>query len=82
MNARRVNGANGCGGEKLYRNVLALQQNLKNLGEVALHATLDRSKQFYMVLRDGDARVSAFTVGLDWQHGDITFLGIWRNGEA
>lgn len=57
-NARQIKCTNENGGEKLYRNVLALQQNLKNLGDIPLHVNLDRSKQYFGLLRLASPKVN------------------------
>lgn len=57
-NARKLQTVNEHGGEKLYRDVLALQQNLKNLGDIPLHANLDRSKLYFGLLKGTSPEVS------------------------
>jgi exocyst complex component 4 len=55
--ARRLLSITPFGADKMCRNVMALQQNLKNLGELPLHVDLDRSRSYYDLLRVQDPSV-------------------------
>lgn len=46
-NARFIRLANHFGQAKMLRNILALQQNLKNLGDSPLDVDFDRSRRFW-----------------------------------
>lgn len=46
-NSRYIVRANKYGAKKMMRNILALQQNLKNLGDRPTDVSLDRSRKFW-----------------------------------
>ncbi|SGY79129.1 BQ5605_C008g05051 [Microbotryum silenes-dioicae] len=52
-NARHIRLANQFGLKKMFRNILALQQNLKNLGDAPLQVNFDRSRKFWDVFGRG-----------------------------
>ncbi|SCV70809.1 BQ2448_3571 [Microbotryum intermedium] len=52
-NARHIRLANQFGLSKMLRNILALQQNLKNLGDAPLQVNFDRSRKFWDVFGRG-----------------------------
>lgn len=52
-NARHIRLANKFGVSKMNRNILALQQNLKNIGETPLEVNFDRSRTFWEVFAKG-----------------------------
>jgi hypothetical protein len=53
MSSRHIQSANGHGVSKMHRNILALQQNLKNLGGAVFDVKFDRSRRFWEMLRWG-----------------------------
>jgi hypothetical protein len=53
LSSRHIQSANGHGVSKMHRNILALQQNLKNLGGTVLDVSFDRSRRFWEMLRGG-----------------------------
>jgi hypothetical protein len=55
--ARRLQPITSFGADKMLRNVMALQQNLKNLGDLPLHVDLDRSRSYFHLLREQDPQV-------------------------
>lgn len=57
-NAQSITAATSFGGNKMFRNVLSLQQNLKNLGDLPLYCNLERSKRFWGLLQSGSIEVS------------------------
>ncbi|GAA5827444.1 hypothetical protein JCM3770_005839 [Rhodotorula araucariae] len=52
-NARYIRLANQFGQAKMLRNILALQQNLKNLGDTPLDVDFDRSRRFWDLFTAG-----------------------------
>lgn len=52
-NARHIRLANEFGQHKMLRNILALQQNLKTLGDEPLQVNFDRSRRFWEVFEQG-----------------------------
>ncbi|GAA5875446.1 hypothetical protein JCM8547_004407 [Rhodosporidiobolus lusitaniae] len=52
-NARHIRLANKFGQAKMLRNILALQQNLKNLGDSPLDVDFDRSRRFWDLFAAG-----------------------------
>ncbi|GAA6019965.1 hypothetical protein JCM11491_006723 [Sporobolomyces phaffii] len=52
-NARQIRLANAFGLSKMNRNVLALQQNLKNIGDEPLGVDFDRSRKFWELFGKG-----------------------------
>mgnify|MGYP006919982458 FL=1 len=52
-NARHIRLANGFGQHKMLRNILALQQNLKTLGDEPLQVNFDRSRRFWELFEQG-----------------------------
>ncbi|BGP39395.1 exocyst subunit [Rhodotorula kratochvilovae] len=52
-NARYIRLANQFGQAKMLRNILALQQNLKNLGDTPLDVDFDRSRRFWDLFAAG-----------------------------
>jgi exocyst complex component 4 len=52
-NARHIRLANQHGLSKMMRNILALQQNLKNIGDTPLEVDFDRSRKFWEVFGKG-----------------------------
>ncbi|GAA5916657.1 hypothetical protein JCM6882_001573 [Rhodosporidiobolus microsporus] len=52
-NARYIRLANAAGQSKMLRNILALQQNLKNLGDSPLDVDFDRSRRFWDLFKAG-----------------------------
>ncbi|GAA5956509.1 hypothetical protein JCM3765_003467 [Sporobolomyces pararoseus] len=52
-NARQIRLANSFGLSKMNRNILALQQNLKNIGEEPLQVDFDRSRKFWELYGKG-----------------------------
>ena len=61
-NAKRMRSATAEGGGRISRGIVALQQNLKNLGDSthALHVELDRSRKYYDLLRQNRPEASLF----------------------
>ena len=59
-NAKRMRSATAEGGGRISRGIVALQQNLKNLGYSAhaLHVELDRSRKYYDLLRQSRPEAS------------------------
>lgn len=58
-NSRYIRLANHHGLSKMIRNILALQQNLKNIGDEPLQVDFDRSRKFWQVFGAGP-KVSRF----------------------
>lgn len=54
-NSRHIRLANQNGLRKMRRNILALQQNLKNIGDSPLEVDFDRSRKFWEVFGEGPA---------------------------
>lgn len=52
-NARHIRLANQFGQHKMLRNILALQQNLKTLGDEPLEVNFDRSRRFWELFEAG-----------------------------
>lgn len=52
-NSRHIRLANKHGLSKMMRNILALQQNLKNIGDSPLEVDFDRSRKFWTVFGGG-----------------------------
>ncbi|GAA5991883.1 hypothetical protein JCM10908_002254 [Rhodotorula pacifica] len=52
-NARHIRLANRFGQHKMLRNILALQQNLKTLGDEPLQVNFDRSRRFWELFEQG-----------------------------
>lgn len=52
-NARYIRLANKFGQAKMLRNILALQQNLKNLGDTPLDVDFERSRRFWDLFAAG-----------------------------
>lgn len=52
-NSRHIRLANHHGLSKMSRNILALQQNLKNVGDDPLEVNFDRSRKFWEVFGTG-----------------------------
>ncbi|GAA5870920.1 hypothetical protein JCM3774_003481 [Rhodotorula dairenensis] len=52
-NARHIRLANHFGQHKMLRNILALQQNLKTLGDEPLQVNFDRSRRFWELFESG-----------------------------
>lgn len=52
-NSRHIRLANKHGLSKMMRNILALQQNLKNIGDSPLEVDFDRSRKFWAVFGAG-----------------------------
>ncbi|GAA5904682.1 exocyst subunit SEC8 [Sporobolomyces salmoneus] len=52
-NARQIRLANSYGLSKMNRNILALQQNLKNIGDEPLQVDFDRSRKFWELFGKG-----------------------------
>jgi exocyst complex component 4 len=52
-NARQIRLANSFGLSKMNRNILALQQNLKNIGDEPLQVDFDRSRKFWELFGKG-----------------------------
>lgn len=52
-NARQIRLANEYGLSKMNRNILALQQNLKNIGDEPLEVDFDRSRKFWELFGKG-----------------------------
>lgn len=52
-NARYIRLANQFGQAKMLRNILALQQNLKNLGDTPLDVDFERSRKFWDLFAAG-----------------------------
>lgn len=52
-NARQIRLANSFGLSKMNRNILALQQNLKNIGDEPLEVDFDRSRKFWELFGKG-----------------------------
>lgn len=52
-NSRHIRLANRFGLSKMMRNILALQQNLKNIGDSPLEVDFDRSRKFWEVFARG-----------------------------
>jgi len=52
-NARYIRLANKYGQAKMLRNILALQQNLKNLGDTPLDVDFERSRRFWDLFAAG-----------------------------
>lgn len=48
-NARRIRAMNHNGVQKMLRNILALQQNIKIIAEGGTHVDFERSKRYYML---------------------------------
>lgn len=61
-NARYIRLANRFGQAKMLRNILALQQNLKNLGDSPLDVNFERSRRFWDLFVAGP-KVSAPSLG-------------------
>lgn len=66
-NARNIRLANKNGQAKMMRNILALQQNLKNIGESPLDVNFDRSRKFWEVFAQGPVvcRIRSLTGGIE-----------------
>lgn len=60
-NSRYIRLANQHGLTKMYRNILALQQNLKNIGEEPLEVDFDRSRKFWEVFGKGPKVLSSLS---------------------
>ena len=56
-NCRKLRSANTYGADKMCRNIMALQQNLLNVGSSPLHVDFDRSRRYYELLRANSAKV-------------------------
>lgn len=54
---RRLRCVTTFGADKMCRNIMALQQNLLNLGSDPLHVDFDRSRRYYELLRANSAKV-------------------------
>lgn len=52
-NSRHIRLANRFGLSKMLRNILALQQNLKNIGDTPLEVDFERSRRFWDVFAAG-----------------------------
>ena len=52
-NSRYIRLANKFGLSKMQRNILALQQNLKNIGDTPLEVDFERSRKFWDVFGAG-----------------------------
>lgn len=62
-NAKRMRSSTAEGGGRICRGIVAVQQNLKNLGDSthALHVELDRSRKYYDLLRQNSPEASVFS---------------------
>ena len=57
--AKRMKSASQLGADRICRDIMALQQNLKNLGHDSrpLYVDLDRSRKYFDLLRRNDPQV-------------------------
>ncbi|GAA5933851.1 hypothetical protein JCM1841_001318 [Sporobolomyces salmonicolor] len=75
-NARHIRLANEFGLSKMMRNILALQQNLKNIGDSPLDVDFDRSRKFWELFGKGPrAMLDAIQAGVvQYQFDDYKAL--------
>ncbi|GAA5911557.1 hypothetical protein JCM5296_007207 [Sporobolomyces johnsonii] len=75
-NARHIRLANEFGLSKMMRNILALQQNLKNIGDSPLDVDFDRSRKFWELFGKGPrAMLDAIQAGaVHYQFDDYKAL--------